>query len=326
MLSIKKLIYKSMYMDENNDIIGQHSELKLGATTYAKQLLELAKTHELNIVTAESLTAGLIVSTLVDIPGYGSYVYGGFIVYDSDAKRKFIDVVTPSVYSSKCAEEMAVGALNNSRALLAIAVTGHAGPANEQDLGQVDIGVAIRLGVNNIHFSTKRISACDKITRMCDKYHREVSIDFGKCDNAPYGYKCSDKETLFLLRSLIRLYVVQEAFKLAISVIEHKNDVLANNKNELKLNQENYDGKYDGCGEPSRIIKKNIKPIPDNKVNKSCIKENSQAHKVRIQDTLSHTLNDEDAFNSSSSKYSVNGGYDKKYKEYKQKYLSAKKK
>jgi len=160
---------------------------------------------------------------------------------------------------------------------------------------------------------------------MCDKYHREVKVDFGKCNQGDFGYKCSDKETLFLLRSLIRLYVVQEAFKLAISVIEHKTDILNSNTNVLKLNQEDYDGKYIGCGEPSWIIKANIKAIPDDKVNKLCVTENSKANEVKIQNTLSYTLDDEDALNSSFSGYSAEGGYNKKYKEYKQKYLSAKK-
>ena len=58
------------------------------------------KSNELNIVTAESLTAGMIAATLVDLaPGYGSYVYGGHAVYDSDAKRQFLGVTQGDVYT-----------------------------------------------------------------------------------------------------------------------------------------------------------------------------------------------------------------------------------
>jgi hypothetical protein len=45
-----------------------------------------------NIATAESLTGGLIFSTLVDIPFYGYLKYGCFSVYDTDAKRIMLGV------------------------------------------------------------------------------------------------------------------------------------------------------------------------------------------------------------------------------------------
>ena len=38
-------------------------------------------------------------------------LYGGFIVYDTDAKRKWIKVDTPSVYSDEMPKQMAEGAL-----------------------------------------------------------------------------------------------------------------------------------------------------------------------------------------------------------------------
>ena len=109
-------------------------------------LLELRK-RNLNIVTAESLTAGLIVSRLVDIPTFGQNIYGGFVVYDTDAKRKMLNVDTPSVYSDETATQMAIGALLNSRAMVALAVTGNAGPVSHGQLGAlgvVDIGCAVR--------------------------------------------------------------------------------------------------------------------------------------------------------------------------------------
>ena len=58
----------------------------------AYRLLLKLRELNLNVVTAESLTAGLIAKTLVDIPTFGSNVYGGIIVYDSDAKRKYLNV------------------------------------------------------------------------------------------------------------------------------------------------------------------------------------------------------------------------------------------
>ena len=51
------------------------------------------------IATSESLTAGMIMSTLVDIPWAGYLKYGGFAVYDTDAKRVFNGVTVDDVYT-----------------------------------------------------------------------------------------------------------------------------------------------------------------------------------------------------------------------------------
>jgi nicotinamide-nucleotide amidase len=113
------------------------------------RLLQLLRHHSLTVVTAESLTGGLIVKTLVDLPTFGGNVYGGFIVYNTDAKREFIDVQVPNVYNHKAAEQMARGALVRSRAMMAIAVTGQAGPTlagDEDAIGVVDAAVFLRTG------------------------------------------------------------------------------------------------------------------------------------------------------------------------------------
>jgi nicotinamide mononucleotide (NMN) deamidase PncC len=83
----------------------------------------------LQVATAESLTAGLIFATLGDIPMAGAHKYGSFSVYDTDAKRMFLGVHAPDVYTHRCATEMALGVLRNSNATLAIAVSGNAMPA-----------------------------------------------------------------------------------------------------------------------------------------------------------------------------------------------------
>ena len=114
------------------------------------------------IATAESLTAGLIMSTLVDIPWAGYLKYGSFGVYDTDAKRTYIGVEVDDVYTYRCAMEMAVGILKNSNATIAIAVTGNAMPNPEdvEKLGEVFIGIASYNADGNIIYTTKSINAC----------------------------------------------------------------------------------------------------------------------------------------------------------------------
>ena len=116
----------------------------------------------LQIATSESLTCGLIMSTLVDIPWAGYAKYGGFGVYDTDAKRVFNNVKVDNVYTHKCASEMAIGVLKNSNATIAIAVTGNAMPFNEHVdmIGEVFIGIAGYNEDGNIIYETTALNAC----------------------------------------------------------------------------------------------------------------------------------------------------------------------
>lgn len=130
-----------------------YSEISFNSMVHAEEnnskkegykLLKNIQGSDKKIVTAESLTGGLMFSSLVDLPFAGWHKYGCFGVYDTDAKRKFLNVTVDDVYTHECAKQMAEGALKNSNANLAIAVTGHAMPmpGDEKELGKVHIGVA----------------------------------------------------------------------------------------------------------------------------------------------------------------------------------------
>jgi PncC family amidohydrolase len=233
----------------------------------AEQFLTVLKTQQLNVVTAESLTSGMIISTLVNIPLYGAYTYGGFSTYDSDAKRKMIGVKAGNVYTETTARQMAEGALRNTRAMVAIAVTGHAGPVDKdhlEDLGVVDMAVSIRgraqIGeAQNAVFNTahRRITLCDgdglhRTQKVCNQYRAEAKAD-------PNGY-VSD-QILSLTRKLIRQNVVIEALKLARQHLEaspaceKERDTSSCSLLESMCN-EPYDGRYSDYGEPSWVIDK----------------------------------------------------------------------
>lgn len=120
---------------------------------------------DLQVATSESLTAGLVFSTLVDIPLGGRYKYGCFGVYDTDAKRMFIGVNEPDVYTHNCAKQMAVGTLLNSNATFSIAVTGNAMAVknDEHKIGEVFIGIACYVddgGVTKIKVHTAVHNFC----------------------------------------------------------------------------------------------------------------------------------------------------------------------
>ncbi len=128
-------------------------------------------THK--IATAESLTAGLIFSTLVDIPFGGSYKYGGFDVYDSDAKRIMLGVKVDNVYSHLCVKEMAIGILRNTNASLAIAVSGNAmaTPEHKERIGEVFIGIAGYDTNDKIIVQTNVYNFCEDAKETCGLWY-----------------------------------------------------------------------------------------------------------------------------------------------------------
>jgi nicotinamide-nucleotide amidase len=100
------------------------------------------KENHIKLATAESCTAGLVASTLAEVPGCGSWLECAFVTYSPEAKisslgvkRETID--TYNLTSEEVAREMAEGALRISRTNFALSNTGLAGPSN----GDSDIPV-----------------------------------------------------------------------------------------------------------------------------------------------------------------------------------------
>jgi nicotinamide-nucleotide amidase len=107
-----------------------------------------------SIATAESCTGGFIAKVLTDIPGSSGWVTEGFVTYSNNAKLHTLRV-PPAVLarfgavSEATARAMARGALTISRASIAVAVTGIAGPGGAvpgKPVGTVWFGWASRHG------------------------------------------------------------------------------------------------------------------------------------------------------------------------------------
>lgn len=98
--------------------------------------LHYLKEHQLLLTTAESCTAGAMVTLLAAVPGAGEVLESGYVVYSPSAKRRLLGVSPETIErygltSEAVAWEMALGALKDSDASVAIATTGVAGPAPE---------------------------------------------------------------------------------------------------------------------------------------------------------------------------------------------------
>ncbi|ANK13605.1 CinA family protein [Erythrobacter neustonensis] len=85
------------------------------------------------VTTAESCTGGLVAGALTDIAGSSAVLERGFVTYSNDAKIEMLgvprDIIdTFGAVSIACAWAMAKGALDRSRADVAVAISGVAGP------------------------------------------------------------------------------------------------------------------------------------------------------------------------------------------------------
>ena len=99
----------------------------------ARIVLERYRQAGLHLATAESCTGGLIAATLTEIAGSSDVVDRGFVTYSNEAKTEMLGVPADLIarvgaVSGEVAEAMAAGAVSASRADVAVAVTGIAGP------------------------------------------------------------------------------------------------------------------------------------------------------------------------------------------------------
>lgn len=99
----------------------------------AMLILDDAEQARLKIATAESCTGGLVAALFTDIPGSSSVFERGFVTYSNKAKEEMLGVpgdmlADYGAVSEPVARMMAEGAMQNSRANIAVGITGVAGP------------------------------------------------------------------------------------------------------------------------------------------------------------------------------------------------------
>lgn len=116
----------------------------------ARRLLEACRKKEIMLATAESCTGGLVAALLTEIPGSSDVFDRAFITYSNEAKTEMLGVSVALIkrhgaVSEEVVQAMAAGALKHSRAQLALAITGIAGPgggSTTKPVGLVYIAVA----------------------------------------------------------------------------------------------------------------------------------------------------------------------------------------
>lgn len=99
----------------------------------AAQVGGLLKAHGLKLVTAESCTGGGVAQAITDVAGSSAWFERGFITYSNLSKQQMLGVSKETLdqrgaVSEAVVREMVAGALANSAAQVALAVSGIAGP------------------------------------------------------------------------------------------------------------------------------------------------------------------------------------------------------
>ncbi|MCB1556807.1 MAG: CinA family protein [Alphaproteobacteria bacterium] len=115
-------------------------------------LFDLLDKNNMRLVTAESCTGGMIAAAVTALPGSSRVFERGFVTYGNEAKGEMLGVSIETLrefgaVSAPTAEEMTRGALNRSRAHVAVATTGIAGPDGgtpEKPVGTVFIAVEVK--------------------------------------------------------------------------------------------------------------------------------------------------------------------------------------
>jgi nicotinamide-nucleotide amidase len=152
------------------------AQLKRLAARVGRRLLKQRR----HVATAESCTGGWIAKTLTDIAGSSQWFVEGFVTYSNESKVQRLSV--PRVVLEKkgsvseaTVRAMAAGAMRRTKAQIAVAVTGIAGPDGGvpgKPVGTVWLawatrrGGAIRVGTQLKHFRGDRESVRRKTVRV----------------------------------------------------------------------------------------------------------------------------------------------------------------
>ena len=111
-------------------------------------IAELLQRRRWMMATAESCTGGLIAGACTDVSGSSNWFERGFVTYSNEAKTEMLGVdaaliAAHGAVSEEVARAMAEGAVAHSKAQVAVAVTGVAGPTGgspEKPVGTVWFG------------------------------------------------------------------------------------------------------------------------------------------------------------------------------------------
>ena len=138
----------------------------------AAQVGEALKAQGLMLATAESCTGGWVAQAVTAVPGSSHWFERGFVTYTYISKREMLGVSQETLgahgaVSEQAVREMVVGALANSHAQVAVALSGTAGPGGgtpQKPVGTVCFAWSVKNGEPKC--ATRRTNS---LTRCCER-------------------------------------------------------------------------------------------------------------------------------------------------------------
>lgn len=149
----------------------------------AIELGKILSLHKLRAVSAESCTGGLVSAAITAIAGSSTWFERGFVTYTNIAKHELlgVDLKTLNEFgavSEAVVLEMAQGALKNSHADIAVAISGIAGPSGADatnSVGTVWLAWALSTGsvlTKKCHFlgdrhQVRQLAVIESLQGLC---------------------------------------------------------------------------------------------------------------------------------------------------------------
>ena len=117
----------------------------IDADTMESVVLDLMRTRGLTLGLAESVTGGLVAGRLTNVPGSSEVLRGSIVSYASEVKFDVLGVTRGPVVNESTAVEMATGAKRVLGSDVGLALTGVAGPSDQDGVkpGTLCVGLAM---------------------------------------------------------------------------------------------------------------------------------------------------------------------------------------
>ena len=124
--------------------------------TMESVVLDLLRERGLTLGVAESVTGGLVAGRLTSVPGASEVFRGGIVSYATGVKHDLLAVPEGPVVSEAAAAAMARGAQHTLKCDVALALTGVAGPTEQDGMPVGTLCVGLAIGAE-VHTRTTRL-------------------------------------------------------------------------------------------------------------------------------------------------------------------------
>lgn len=136
-------------------VVGQHV-FGFDDDTMESVVLQMLRERGLTLALAESVTGGLVAARLTGIAGASDVLRGSIVSYASEVKFDLLAVTRGPVVSESAAAEMALGARRVLGGTLGMALTGVAGPTEQDGVPVGTLCIAVVIG-DEVHTTTARL-------------------------------------------------------------------------------------------------------------------------------------------------------------------------